>query len=225
MNKLPGTFKQSGSKMIHKCELKSQINGLKFTENVEGIDEWPHKWPDGEISYRVNNNSMDFDVGYQKRAVTVAFRVWQLRINKLKFRRERSPDVSVDINISFESSSVFKSKHVLAHAFFPGQGVVSGDVEINDEDWDWVSGTHVSTMGKPPLTTVMIHEIGHSLGLRHDTMDLSSMMYPSVDLGKPKVKLSARDVQRIQERYGTRRISQRLLDYFLLRRIRGWDFR
>ena len=81
--------------MAIRCELKSELNGLKFHDNIEGIDEWEHNWPDGEITYRLNNNSMDFDVSYQKRAVTVALRTWQWRINKLRFRRERNPDVSV----------------------------------------------------------------------------------------------------------------------------------
>ena len=207
-----------------RCELHSELNGLKFRDNIEGIDEWPHNWPDGEITYRLNNNSMDFDVDYQKRAVTMALRAWQLRINKLRFRRERNPDVNVDFNVSFQPHDKFNSEHVLAHAWYPGQGDISGDCEINDEDWDWVSNVHESTMGKPPLVQVLIHEFGHSLGLRHDTIDRTSIMYPSVDLGKPTYKLSQRDIQRIQERYGKRELRQRLIDYFIRRRRFGWDF-
>lgn len=214
--------------MDFKCELKSQLGSrlLKFSDNLEGIDEeeYPHSWPEGEVSYRLNNNSMDFEVSYQKRAVTVALRTWQLRINKLKFRRERNPDSAVDINISFEPHDKFSSKNVLAHAYYPGQGEISGDCEINDEDWDWVSNVHESTMGKPPLVTVMIHEMGHSLGLRHDPTDQTSIMYPSIDLGNPGYKLSQRDITRIQNRYGKRKLRQFLVDYFIRRRFFGWDF-
>lgn len=75
------------------CELHSEENGIEFTENIEGIDEWPHSWPDGEISYRLNNSTSDIEKeSHQKRAVTVSLRAWQLRINKLKFRRKRNPE-------------------------------------------------------------------------------------------------------------------------------------
>jgi hypothetical protein len=49
-------------------------------------------------------------------------------------------------------------------------------------------------------------------------------MYPSFNLGKKKNRLHERDIQRIQERYGARTISQRMLDYFQNRRDAGWDF-
>lgn len=205
------------------CELKSDINKFEFHENIENINEWPHVWSAGVITYRLNNHSKDLEERHQKRAVTVALRAWQWRIDKLKFRRERNPDKSVDFDVSFEVSDVFSSKNVLAHAYFPGQGKVSGDVAINDDDWHWRSNIHKSTFGKPPLVSVLMHEFGHSLGLRHDPVQ-PAMMYPSLDLGKPKYKLSANDVVRIQSRYGKRRISQRIIDRFARRRLFGWDF-
>lgn len=211
--------------MEHFCELHSAENGIKFTENIEGINEWPHSWPDGEITYRLNNSTSDIEKeSHQKRAVTVSLRAWQLRINKLKFRRERNPDVSVDFEVSFEDLAHFDNmKGVLAHAYFPGQGEVSGDCHINDE-WNWVTSSLFQKLSSPPLVPVLIHEFGHSLGLRHDTTTMDSIMYPSFDLGKKKNSLHPRDVQRIQERYGARSISQRIIDYFQRRRDMAWDF-
>ena len=49
-------------------------------------------------------------------------------------------------------------------------------------------------------------------------------MYPSFNLGIKKNKLHIRDIQRIQSRYGARKISQRLIDYFQRRRDMAWDF-
>lgn len=210
----------------HKCELTQlKSDSLKFTENIEGIDEWPHSWPDGEISYRLNNLTGDISKeSHQKRAVTVSLRAWQLRINKLKFRRERNPDVSVDFDASFEPLSHFdNNKGILAHAYFPGQGEISGDCHINDE-WDWVTSSKFQTLSKPPLIPILIHEFGHSLGLVHDTVDAASIMYPSFNLGEKKNTLGLRDIQRIQERYGVRNLRKRILDYFRKRRDLAWDF-
>ncbi|MDH3313180.1 MAG: matrixin family metalloprotease [Nitrosopumilus sp.] len=198
---------------------------MKFTENIEGIDEWPHSWPEGEISYRLNNKTKDvLKERLQHKAVTVSLRAWQLRIRKLKFRRERTPGASVDFNVSFEPLSHFDNmKGVLAHAYFPGQGDISGDCHINDE-WNWTTHSALQKLSTPPLVPVLIHEFGHSLGLRHDTTAMDSIMYPSFDLGKKKNSLHPRDVARIQERYGARTISQRIIDYFRNRRDMGWDF-
>ncbi len=203
-------------------ELKSEI---EFIENIEGLDEWKHSWKSGEVSYRLNNFSSDFNERWQTRAVTVALRTWKLRISNIFFRRERNPNSHVDFNISWEHLAHFDNrKGVLAHAYFPGQGDISGDCHINDE-WNYVAATRFQSLSRPPLVPILIHEFGHSLGLRHDTFDIGSIMYPSFNLGQKKYKLGPRDVTRIQERYGARTLSQRIIDYFIARRLRGSDFR
>ena len=209
------------------CEaIANQLGSkIEYKENIEGIDEWPHSWPDGNISYRLNNFSSDFRERWQTRAVTVALRVWQWRIKNIKFRRERNPDAHVDFNVSFKELAHFDNrKGVLAHAYFPGQGDISGDCHINDE-WEWVAGTFMQTLKNPPLVPILVHEFGHSLGLRHDTLSTGSIMYPSFNLGRQKYKLGLRDVERIQEKYGARTLSQRLIRYFQNRRLSGGDFR
>jgi len=211
------------------CTTKSLASGsIEFVENIEGITEWPmsKNWTDGDISYRLNNYSNDFLEQWQTRSIVVALRAWQLRITKLRFRRERNRDTNVDFDIMFEPGDHFSRPSILAHAYFPGQGDISGDVHINDQ-WDWQPGVHLSNAARPPLVPVMIHEFGHSLGLRHDTIPESmgkEMMYPSVNLGKPLNKLGPRDVERIQERYGERKLPNWIIRYFQNRRTQGWDF-
>jgi len=216
-------------KGVH-CEafVNDTAQKVEYKETIEGIDEWKHSWPDGEVSYRLNNFSTDFREKWQIRAVTVALRVWQWRVKNIKFRRERNLTAHVDFNISFKPLVHFDNrKGVLAHAYFPGQGDISGDCHINDE-WDWVPGIHMQTLRNPPMTVILVHEFGHSLGLRHDTLTTSQnteIMYPSFNLGREKYKLGSRDIERIQERYGQRTLSQRIIRYFQNRRHAGGDFR
>lgn len=213
------------------------INGRIQSSELDGtqpaviIDEWPHRWPDGILTYRLNNLSPDIEKRkFQIRAVTVAFRAWQLRIKDVKFKRERDPDKKVDINISFEPLSAFNDRRgVLADAVLPGQGPLSGTIRMNDE-WHWVYHGKHQTLSKPPLVPVLIHEIGHVLGLRHDTSDMEEIMYPSFDFGKRKYKLGNNTIRRIQGKagfvgYGERKLSQRIIDYFIRRRKEGYDYR
>lgn len=213
---------------LHKCELRHNgMNEIKYEETVdERISEWPHSWPEGEITYRLNNFTTDISrEDWQHRAVTVALRAWQFKISKLKFRRERNPDVSVDFDVSFENLAHFDNRRgVFAHAYFPGQGQLSGDVHIND-DWDWVPATKFQMLSKPPLVPILMHEFGHSLGLRHDPFDNTDIMYPSFDLGKQKNLIGKRSTERMQERYGKRNLASWIQDYFNSRRLRGSDFR
>jgi len=170
--------------MPHRCDALSSLSKIEFTENIKGLTEWQHSWPDGEITYRLNNYTGDIaKAELQDRAVTVALRSWQLYINKLKFRRERSPDTTVDFDISFEPLSHFDNrKGVLAHAYFPGQDPTSGNCHINDE-WNWTTHSALQRMNTPPLVPILIHEFGHSLGLRHDTTDKCAIMWPSFSIG------------------------------------------
>lgn len=211
------------------CELTQFGDGsLKFKENLdERIEEWPYSWKPlpRQLSYRVNSHSDDLTKRHQDRAVTVALRAWRWRLKNLSFKRERNPDVTVDINVEFEDLAHFDNKKgVLAHCYYPGQGDISGDCHINDE-WNWVSGVHLASLSKPPLVPILIHEFGHGIGLTHDNYDPTDIMYPSFNLGKTKNRIGQRSIERGQLRYGARSIAAWKIAYFLRRRDRGSDFR
>lgn len=214
------------------CELamngvRGQIQAtVKDEKSASTTTEWKYKWEKPIITYRLNNFTNDMEKRKdQIKAVTVAFRTWQLRIKDIRFKRVYDSFEHVDFNISFEPLAKFDNKKgVLAHAYFPGQGEKSGDIEINDE-WNWVAHYKWTNLSSPPLLSVLIHEIGHGLGLTHDTSTMESIMYPSFDLGKPKHHLHQNDIDRIQAKYGKRDISKRIIDYFMGRDAQGGDFK
>jgi len=211
------------------CELVEVGNKLQFADtNVEDkIREWPYSWDNlpRELSYRLNNRSDDMSEKFQIRAVTVALRAWRWRLKNLRFRREYNPDVKVDINVKFGDLESFGgSKGTLARAYYPGQGDVSGDCEINDF-WDWVPGVHMASLSKPPIVPILLHEFGHSIGLMHDPYHKDDIMYPSFNLGKKKNRIGSHSIARAQSRYGARSIAAWKIAYFLRRRDKGTDFR
>jgi len=197
-----------------------------FATRLEGVTDWPHKIEFREHSYRLNNYTGDTLSEWQERAVTVAFRMIQMRITKASFRRERNRDVKVDIDVSFEPEDHFSSKFVLAHDYFPNQGDISSDCHIND-DWNWVPTVHMADAAHPPLIPILGHEFLHGMGFGHDTLPESmgkELMYPSFNLGDPINRLGPRDLSRLQGDFGEKKRPNWVWRYFVTRRNQGWDF-
>ncbi len=86
-------------------------------------------------------------------------------------------------------------ENILAHAFPPEKG----DVHF-DEDESWVTGLGTVPAGSKNLLQIAIHEVGHSLGLKHSTV-ANSIMHPQVSSGTA-VELHTDDVSGIQSLYG-----------------------
>lgn len=129
-----------------------------------------------------------------RQSIQNALHIWS-RDSNLNFNEDHYNNDS-DIKIAFMrgkhgDSKAFDGKgDVLAHAFFPND-TRRGDIHLDlDEDWT-----------KDKLTGVLAHEIGHSLGLKHDKDIHSIMFYTFLN----NIIATSTDIKNIQEKYGTRK--------------------
>lgn len=100
----------------------------------------------------------------------------------------------------------FSSASVLAHAYLPGTeglygpgGTLTGDVHVNEAK-DWVDDPFDDDDGMEyDLFTVLLHEVGHALGLGHSDVP-GAVMAPTYEGGKRD--LTEDDIEGIQTLYG-----------------------
>ena len=90
------------------------------------------------------------------------------------------------------------------HGVYAGNSTLSGDLHFDNESWS--NQKTVSGDGKFNLCSVAVHEIGHCIGVFHNTEDKDSVMQPiyipafSVE-NKNKI-FSESDIKTVQEKYG-----------------------
>ena len=208
--------------MDNKCIIFSNMNKIEFIEDTQ--TEWRHKWTLDVMYYDVISPCRTLEEKKVRKALNLAMTTWNLEIPikfKSNWNNRRNPisNITIDFKTSDEDHYFKDKPSVLAYAYFPGQGDVSGKVIFNN-DYIW------STNGKPisgkkakekgyvvdayddnqlktyNLIHVLIHELGHTLGLRHDAHnDTSDIMDPYYS---GKLELSNYDLMRIRAKYGIR---------------------
>jgi len=171
-------------------------------------------WKQKVLTYDFQNYSF---LGKEKtlNEIENAFSLWQ-NVCNLKF--ERVFDGSQVMNIAFLTDDEKQNAEIncpyklnnkksgtLAHGFYPGNSTLSGDLHFDNERWS--DQKTVSGDGKFNLFSVTVHDIGHCIGLFHNTEDKDSVMQPIYNPGfsvenKNNI-LSESDIKTVKEMYGS----------------------
>lgn len=193
-------------------------------------DERDGKWNKKIMYYDIVGECRTMSNKDIKRAFNIAMTTWDIEID-IVFKPSWVDQVTPDITLDFKSSDLDKlfkdSSGVLAYAYYPAQGTVSGKIVFNDDYiWDfsgkgikagdalakgWINGTSNpdNVIKTYSIIAVLIHELGHSLGLTHDVSgnkegtDVMDAYYSGAD----RFELSERDLFRILLKYPARKYS------------------
>jgi len=156
---------------------------------------WNHK----ALSYYYYNYSPDLPKDQIRSTVARGLKFWS-DVTPLTFVERQGGD----INIGFGPQRHRDSRgwcrdnfdgpnKVLAHAYFPPTGRIHFD---ESETWT------VNKRNGINLLWVATHEMGHIMGLEHDTVNRAAIMYPYYRAYDPNMRLHSNDIARIQRLYG-----------------------
>lgn len=159
------------------------------------------KWDHNDLTYYYNNFGNDLSESEVRRLTDMAFKFWS-DVTPLTFTEKQKGDIVLHFGGSSHHDGKKQCSYpfdgegsVLAHAFFPPDGRLHYD---DDEKY-----TSQSSQGINYLW-VAVHELGHILGLEHDTNNKNAVMYPYYRAYDPNgMTLHANDIKRIQAIYGS----------------------
>ena len=215
--------------------IRNDLNGK--VEFVSEQTEWQHKWEKDVLTYDIEHHETLKLISKRqlKRAVNLAVSTWNFEI-PLKFKSAWNTQADIEIRFKTkEEDDYFKKKpSVLAYAYYPKTSK-KGEVVFNASYiWDLkgkgIKGSDAIKKGVVEnayptnilktynLYAVLIHELGHTLGLKHDISgakdgaDIMDAYYSVTNLD-----LSDRDIYRIRVKYG-QRVWSRFIWYNIVKR-------
>lgn len=208
---------------VHTNGLRKEI---EYVETESTQTEWAGKWAGRVLYYDIEDDCKSLKLKEIRKALNLAFTTWDLEI-AIQFKPawwyDKTPDFRVEFKTANEDHYFRDRPSVLAYAYFPEQGASSGRIVFNNE-YIWslngkgikakdaiakgfpVKGTPTdyTSLKTYNIIHVLIHEIGHSIGLRHDVTgnkdgrDVMDAYYSG------ELTLSPRDIYRVRKKYPIR---------------------
>ncbi|VVC44925.1 Hypothetical protein CINCED_3A002423 [Cinara cedri] len=167
------TLKLINSKRCGVPDIPLKLNGNKNKRYVVSSNVWNKR----SLTYYIFNFTPKLPHESIRNEIQKALSKWS-RFSQLKFLEVNNENFA-DIVISFgvaDHGDQFPFDgpgNTLAHAFYPGElGPLGGDIHFDDSE-DWTLDN--STNNGVDFYSVVLHEMGHSLGLRHSTAPDSIM--------------------------------------------------
>jgi hypothetical protein len=164
-------------------------------------------WNKDTLTYAFDAGTGDVSGDDERQAVRRAFATWSAAV-QIAFREVGTGD-NPDILISWTQANCGDTDMtggVLAHADYPpGCGfygnAIPRPIHFDDQEHTWCIG---AVSGQYDIETVALHEIGHILGLAHETGIQSAVMFPTVSDNTTKRVLAADDIEGIRRLYPIR---------------------
>lgn len=165
---------------------------------ISKANEFKKPWPIKNLTYRIATYPSSMKRPLVDAEIKRAFEKWS-EYSELVFTEIRSGKANIEINFLSRSYrgrlqiSDGRGK-TLAMTHYPMDG---GDIEFDNENWTAYSNKGFN------LFQAAVHEIGHALGLTHNT-ERDSVMFSRSREYDPTFELSLKDKLRIQALYGVR---------------------
>ncbi|XP_065669595.1 collagenase 3 isoform X2 [Hydra vulgaris] len=179
-----------------RCGIEDKFSNLRPKRYVTQGGKWHKKL----LTFQILNYSNDLSKDQIDKTIKDAFHKWEA-VSRLKFTER--PNGIADIKIKFTRSNhgdpyPFDGPGgTLAHAFYPGSHDLSGDIHFDDDEL-----FTLNTMEGKDLSWVVLHELGHSLGLEH-SHEKGAIMYPWYERHDGReIVLHEDDIEGIQFLYG-----------------------
>lgn len=192
-----------------RCGIADVVNGTAYMRGRGLYSYFPGrpKWPSHKtnLTYAITSTAgVSASDSVLRGVFSRAFSRWS-EVTTLTFAEVDAAAVKPDITIGFFSGDHGDGEGfdgtlgTLAHAFSPPDGRLHLDAEEN-----WVADGDVtaSSSWAVDLESVVVHEIGHLLGLGHSSVE-EAIMYPTIRIRTKKVLLADDDVRGIQSLYGS----------------------